>query len=135
MVYYKLLGKEVEAKTFDPFYTYYYKDADGNEWTIKGEQQRWAGYERQRWIARFEGNSVTADSMALCAELVGIQTAPPPAEIQVRVTCDTGKTWVTTINGDLEGARHYFMGALFTEEEHPYIGVQTDHLVTRVELL
>ena len=75
MIYYKLLGKEVEASTFDPFCTYYCKDADGNEWTITGERQRWPGYERQRWIARFKDNSITADSMRACAELVSLQTA------------------------------------------------------------
>ena len=132
-VYFKMLGKEVEAKTFDPYCTYYCKDAGGNEWTIKGEVQRWPGYERQCWTARFKGNIVSSNSVSSCAELVSTQAAPPPAQIQVRVTCDTGKTWVTTINGDLAEAKQYFMdGFILTDEEHPYTGIQTQHRVIGV---
>jgi hypothetical protein len=76
VIYFKMLGQELPAKTFDPYCTYYCKDAAGNEWTIKGEVQRWPGYERQRWTARFKGSNITADTMATCAELVSIQTAP-----------------------------------------------------------
>jgi hypothetical protein len=36
--------------------------------------------------------------------------------ITVKVTCDTGKEWVTDINSDLDGARKYFIGEVFTDE-------------------
>ena len=36
--------------------------------------------------------------------------------IAVRVTCDTGHTWTTSINGTFEDARAYFMGHSFSDE-------------------
>jgi len=36
--------------------------------------------------------------------------------IAVRVTCDTGRTWTTSINGTFEDARAYFMGHSFSDE-------------------
>ena len=36
--------------------------------------------------------------------------------ITVEITCDTGKTWRTGINADLQGARDYFIGRAFVDE-------------------
>ena len=37
--------------------------------------------------------------------------------ISVQVTCDTGKTWTTAINGTTEEARAYFIGNDFVDED------------------
>ena len=36
--------------------------------------------------------------------------------IAVKVVCDTGRTWTTSINGTFEDARAYFMGHSFSDE-------------------
>ena len=40
-----------------------------------------------------------------------------PAPIAVKVICDTGNSWVTTINATLDGARAYYIGTPFTRED------------------
>lgn len=52
--------------------------------------------------------------------------------ITVRVTCDTGRTWITSINGTLETAADYFTGETFTDENLE-TGEETRHAVTCVE--
>lgn len=52
--------------------------------------------------------------------------------ITVRVTCHSGKTWITSINGTLETAADYFTGVTFTDE-NPETGEETRHTVTCVE--
>ena len=50
--------------------------------------------------------------------------------IAVEVTCDTGKTWRTGINTDLQGARAYFLGACFVDETDD--GVETRNIAVKV---
>jgi len=54
--------------------------------------------------------------------------------ITVRVTCNTGKTWDTGINTDLTGARQYFFGKCFVDEDYE-TGEETRNVVTKVEPL
>lgn len=51
--------------------------------------------------------------------------------IVVKVTCDTGRTWITPINTDLKGAKAYFMGQTFVDECE-LTGKETPHTVTEV---
>ena len=51
--------------------------------------------------------------------------------ITVRVTCDTGRTWVTGINGTFEDARAYFMGHSFSDESEAGI-IESRHTVVDV---
>ena len=53
--------------------------------------------------------------------------------IAVKVTCDTGNTWATNINGSYNDAREYFMGKTFVREDDS--GKETRDTVTSVELL
>jgi hypothetical protein len=55
MIYFKLKGEEKEAKTFDPYCTYYCKDVEGNEWEIKRTPLG--------WTATFKGKIVTCNSL------------------------------------------------------------------------
>jgi hypothetical protein len=73
MVYFKLMGKEVEAKTFDPYCTYYCKDAEGNEWEIKRTPLDWT-LTPGKWTAAFKGKIVTADLVEKCVEIVQLVT-------------------------------------------------------------
>lgn len=50
--------------------------------------------------------------------------------IAVRVTCDTGNTWATDINGTIESATEYFMGKSFVRSDE----VTVDTVVS-VELI
>lgn len=50
--------------------------------------------------------------------------------IHVKIICDTGKSWSTDINGDLQSATQYFLGKVFTFENDS--GVETRHTVTEV---
>jgi hypothetical protein len=59
---------------------------------------------------------------------------PYTTMITARVTCDTGKTWITSINGTEEAVRGYFLWHLFTDE-NPETGKETHHRVTSVEFL
>lgn len=52
--------------------------------------------------------------------------------IAVRVTCDTGKTWVTEINGDLASASKYFLGQCFTDENFE-TGEEIHNIAVKVE--
>ena len=52
--------------------------------------------------------------------------------IQVTVTCDTGRTWSTLLNGDHDDAVRYFIGRVFTDEDQA-TGAETKHRVIRVE--
>jgi len=52
--------------------------------------------------------------------------------INVKVTCDTGKTWNTGINADLEGARKYFIGQCFVDEDFE-TGKETRNVAVNVE--
>lgn len=52
--------------------------------------------------------------------------------IAVRVTCDTGKTWETDINGDLASASKYFLGQCFTDENQ-VTGEETRNIAVKVE--
>lgn len=52
--------------------------------------------------------------------------------IQVTVTCDTGRTWETSFNGEHRDAVKYFLGQSFTEEDVA-TGRETAHRVIRVE--
>lgn len=36
--------------------------------------------------------------------------------INVKVTCNTGKTWITGFNGTPEDATRYFLGNVFVDE-------------------
>ncbi len=54
--------------------------------------------------------------------------------ITVRVTCNTGKTWDTGINTDLAGARAYFFGKCFVDEDYE-TGEETPNVVVAVEQL
>lgn len=49
----------------------------------------------------------------------------------VKVTCNTGNSWVTDINTDLAGAKSYFMGQSFTSEDDS--GNETVDTVVQVE--
>lgn len=49
----------------------------------------------------------------------------------VRVTCDTGNSWVTGINTSFAEARRYFMGQQFTREDDA--GRETVDTVVKVE--
>lgn len=58
--------------------------------------------------------------------------------ITVKVTTDKGKSWVTGINTDLQGAKDYFMGHHFNfgdTEEHPTDDMQTVIAVTQIQPL
>lgn len=50
--------------------------------------------------------------------------------ITVEITCDTGKTWRTGINTDLQGAREYFIGRAFVDETDD--GVETRNIAVKV---
>ncbi len=50
--------------------------------------------------------------------------------ITVEITCDTGKTWRTGINADLQGARDYFIGRAFVDESDD--GKETQNTVIKV---
>jgi hypothetical protein len=52
----------------------------------------------------------------------------------VRVTCDTGRTWTTEINGTMADAEAYFLGRVFAEECLE-TGRETRHRVTLIENL
>ena len=51
----------------------------------------------------------------------------------VKITCDTGKTWITSINTDLEGAKSYFLGQAFTDETDD--GKETRNIAVSVEMV
>ena len=51
--------------------------------------------------------------------------------IAVRVTCDTGRTWTTSINGTFEDARAYFMGHSFADESEAGFA-ESRHIVVDV---
>lgn len=51
--------------------------------------------------------------------------------ITVEITCDTGKTWRTGINADLQGAREYFIGRAFVDETDD--GKETCNFAVSVE--
>ena len=53
--------------------------------------------------------------------------------IAVKVTCDTGNTWSTNINGSYSEACEYFMGKTFVREDDS--GRETPDTVVSVELL
>ena len=53
--------------------------------------------------------------------------------ITVRVTCDTGRTWVTGINAAPREAFTYFMGQKFINEDD--LGNEYVHVVTTVEII
>ena len=50
--------------------------------------------------------------------------------ITVEITCDTGKTWRTGINTDLQGAREYFIGRAFVDETDD--GEETRNIAVKV---
>ena len=52
--------------------------------------------------------------------------------ILVTITCDTKRTWSTLFNGDHKAASNYFLGRVFTEEDHS-TGRETTHRVVCVE--
>lgn len=54
--------------------------------------------------------------------------------IEVKITCDTGKTWSTNINATFESAIRYFLGKTFTDECFE-TGKETHHKVIKVELI
>lgn len=54
--------------------------------------------------------------------------------ITVRVTCNTGKTWDTDINCDLQEAREYFIGQHFVDEDF-VTGKETVNVAQTVELV
>jgi len=51
--------------------------------------------------------------------------------IAVKVVCDTGCTWTTSINGTFEDARAYFMGHSFSDESEAGI-IESRHIVVDV---
>jgi len=51
--------------------------------------------------------------------------------ITVQVTCDTGKTWATSINATIEEARAYYIGNDFIDED--YSGKETHNIAVQVE--
>lgn len=61
-------------------------------------------------------------------------SADQKPRITVRVTCDTGNTWVTGFNGTLAEARQYFIGQVFTKE-NPETGEETRETGTAVALV
>lgn len=53
--------------------------------------------------------------------------------IAVKVQCDTGNSWVTSINGTFEDACNYFMGQTFVREDNA--GIEIADTVTDVQLV
>ena len=51
----------------------------------------------------------------------------------VRVTCDTGHSWVTSINCTFQQAIEYFTGFITTTETDD--GKETSHTVIRIEAI
>ena len=50
----------------------------------------------------------------------------------VKVTCNTGKTWMTEINGNLADATAYFMGKTIVDEDDA-TGQETAHTIVEVK--
>jgi hypothetical protein len=119
LIYQKDNGEAMPAPLIEPFGIYYCKDAGGNEWALKSTTG-------SRWLARFEEQEIESYSFARTVLIVLEQNQQ---RITVRVTCDTGKTWVTDFNGTLEGARDYFLGAPSVDE---WNGVETHNTVIGV---
>lgn len=49
----------------------------------------------------------------------------------VKITCDTGKTWITGINANPDKAQRYFMGADYVDEDER--GRETHNFVVDVQ--
>lgn len=59
---------------------------------------------------------------------------PKPVRCTVRVTCDTGNHWLSTINTDFGGACAYYMDKTFFTEDFE-TGEETAHRVVSVEVV
>lgn len=51
----------------------------------------------------------------------------------VKITCDTGKTWTTSINGTIEEIRAYFFRDPLVIDENCDTGLETRHKIILVE--
>ena len=52
--------------------------------------------------------------------------------IQLKITCNTGATWVTSFNGDFSEAENYFLNNVFTDEDDD--GHETHHKCVAIKL-
>lgn len=77
-------------------------------------------------------DSLLEESSKRIAAIGGIFTNTKPTRVLVKVTCNTGRTWKTLINGDLQSATAYLMGQL-SVDECEFTGKETRHVVTKVE--
>lgn len=60
-------------------------------------------------------------------------TTTKPNKITLKVTCNTGDSWLTTFNGNLQDALRYFFGVRFVLREDEATGHETFGTVVSVQ--